>query len=607
MLKYHPGALLFPILRVTTGTRQDSGTEGAIIAYMNRQYYFQFLDEQLSSKTKDHSILQKSLFCALRSVEIIALSRALSIYHISVVMPHRWLTGKCHELADEDFSMTDMNLVAELTHKAFVKIESDPKLFLNEEFMTTIYKEVAEKVKPFQEYLDFMFEENTCFPFGSKSPLQKILPFDLLRAELFYPVRVENIQSNEMTLKIGTEMARVMALDMEDELKATKDYILDGIHSVQNTDEEERQANMGRHASNSLSEACHAHSTINLDSFINIRLDSSAAMGQSKMNNDLGRGHRAFISRGHEKSSGTTRDYEHGSLYSYHAKLIDSLMSMCRDRVQAYRSRFDEALERQSEIRREKAELALSKKLEDKGDGYIENLYLNEMYDHPVCWRTVEEAVLQYNQLGSKAAQLRCVKRQLLIRYLGLGWNEAYHPWSEDGVEFSPEYLFKFLCDIVIPLSQTKEVPDRPPIELPAPPEIRQLGTVTNDSLALTREGKYKEFESKWTEEREKREDKGIGDRWMMYQRDTQPTINSSLEGFKIEMLFDCGDEGLDWFHGEVKSVVSEKSRVVKIKWDTACLAVGDANCTQHKLFKQKWNPATPGNGAWRQYIQSNN
>ena len=60
MLKYHPGALLFPILRVTTGTRQDSGTKGAIIAYMNRQYYFQFLDEQLSSKTKDHSILQKS-------------------------------------------------------------------------------------------------------------------------------------------------------------------------------------------------------------------------------------------------------------------------------------------------------------------------------------------------------------------------------------------------------------------------------------------------------------------------------------------------------------------------------------------------------------------
>ena len=38
MTIYHPGALLFPVLRVTSGARQDSGTEGAIVAYMNRKY-----------------------------------------------------------------------------------------------------------------------------------------------------------------------------------------------------------------------------------------------------------------------------------------------------------------------------------------------------------------------------------------------------------------------------------------------------------------------------------------------------------------------------------------------------------------------------------------
>ena len=41
MMRFHTGALLFPILRVTAGTPQDSGTEGAIIAYMNRLYYVQ--------------------------------------------------------------------------------------------------------------------------------------------------------------------------------------------------------------------------------------------------------------------------------------------------------------------------------------------------------------------------------------------------------------------------------------------------------------------------------------------------------------------------------------------------------------------------------------
>ena len=89
---------------------------------------------------------------------------------------------------------------------------------------------------------------------------------------------------------------------------------------------------------------------------------------------------------------------------------------MCCDRVQAYRSRFSKAVERQSEIRREKAELALLKKLEDKGDGYIGNLYLHKMWNHPVCWRTVKEAETKHNQLRSKAAQLRSVKPQLLIQ-----------------------------------------------------------------------------------------------------------------------------------------------------------------------------------------------
>ena len=98
--------------------------------------------------------------------------------------------------------------------------------------------------------------------------IYKILPFDLLLSELFYPSRQENIQSTDMTQEIGAEMAGVMALDMEDKLKATKDYIFYGVNSMKNTTQEDRQANMGRHGSNSISEACHAHSTINIDQFI---------------------------------------------------------------------------------------------------------------------------------------------------------------------------------------------------------------------------------------------------------------------------------------------------------------------------------------------------
>ena len=167
MKRYHAGALLFPVLRVTAGSRQDSGTEGAIVAYMNRKYYIQFLFQELASKTKDHSILQKNLFIVLRSSEMIASFRLLSIIHVAIVLPHRWLAGNAHLLSADNFGITDMAEVAELIHDALVKIASDGKLILDQDFMMGILNPIKEKVPAFKEYLRFMFEEHTCFAIGS--------------------------------------------------------------------------------------------------------------------------------------------------------------------------------------------------------------------------------------------------------------------------------------------------------------------------------------------------------------------------------------------------------------------------------------------------------
>ena len=67
---------------------------------MNYPYYLEFLDWMLKKTGKNNkaSILQRNLFIALGSVEMIAVSRLLSIIHISVCMPFRWLAGKTHEL-----------------------------------------------------------------------------------------------------------------------------------------------------------------------------------------------------------------------------------------------------------------------------------------------------------------------------------------------------------------------------------------------------------------------------------------------------------------------------------------------------------------------------
>ena len=69
---------------------------------MNYPYYLEFLDWMLKKRGKNDkaSLLQRNLFIVLGSVEMIALARLLSIIHISVCMPFRWLAGKTHRLKE---------------------------------------------------------------------------------------------------------------------------------------------------------------------------------------------------------------------------------------------------------------------------------------------------------------------------------------------------------------------------------------------------------------------------------------------------------------------------------------------------------------------------
>jgi len=59
---------------------------------------------------------------------------------------------------------------------------------LNEDFVINIFSKFQEKIDPFDDYLTHIFEEKLSNPVdGSTSVDNKVIPFDLLRAELFYP------------------------------------------------------------------------------------------------------------------------------------------------------------------------------------------------------------------------------------------------------------------------------------------------------------------------------------------------------------------------------------------------------------------------------------
>ena len=311
---------------------------------------------------------------------------------------------------------------------------------------------------------------------------------------------------------------------------------------------------------------------------------------------------------GRPKDTQTSHDMAMGSFHKLHEELRESLIAVCRENIRRTQSFYVDAIERQKASARRKEEIMMEKKLDEAQEDFIVALYFHEQYNSPRCWRTVEVAQQEYSRIGSQTAKLRAVKEQILIRHQGLGWNEAYHPWSRSGHTFSPDELFNHLIHVVIPLALTHKVPEEPPTNLPSPPELPAIGTTADYDMSATSAyaTKFAQMTTKARKERDDREKAGEGDRYSEMQQFNQPQINS-LVGFKIEMYFNYQDEDgsnlCNWYHGKVVKIVNTKNRVVQVKWDEGNLGDLDVRVSNEKLFATKWNPKTVKPGAWREYL----
>ena len=148
---------------------------------MNLPYYLQFLHWHLSIGISSDGILQQTLFTLLCSTEVVALLQVLSILHIAICLPTRWLAGNAKDLGQYGFSYYDMGSVLDLMEDRFEEISSDGSLMMNEDYMMDMFSSIAIKVDPFAEYLEFMFTEKQSKPVaGCKSNDEKNLPYDEL-------------------------------------------------------------------------------------------------------------------------------------------------------------------------------------------------------------------------------------------------------------------------------------------------------------------------------------------------------------------------------------------------------------------------------------------
>ena len=67
------------------------------------------------------------------------------------------------------------------------------------------------------------------------------------------------------------------------------------------------------------------------------------------------------------------------------------------------------------------------------------------------------------------------MKEKIHIRYLGLGWVDAYHPWYKKKHTYQPVEILQHLIKVFIPLADNEIVPSKAPVNLPTRPDTFTL------------------------------------------------------------------------------------------------------------------------------------
>jgi hypothetical protein len=603
MREYHPGVLLMHVERAA-GSRQDLCTEGSMAIYMNHEVYVQFLDNQLRKYRHDKpSILQQNLFVALTSQEMIALSRLLSIFHISVCMPFRWLAGKTHELGDYKWTPLSMSRVIDTLLEKMSQLQDSPGLIEDDEFMMNIFKEYRDLLPPFKKYWDFMFAKKRMSVVARcKNDGSKVVHMERLRKELFSPTSRTNATTKALMHGLAKTAAETVCKEILDPTKATYQYTShsDSDKSYGNISSERETLQLGKMATNDVAESTLGRTTANVQRFGRISLSSAGAISAAKSNGFI---QRESLPPARKKSAVNVKPQ--GMLFGLRTEVQHAIVLAARLDAQTARKANTDAILAQDTARRKKEELAKDKSMANASEEFIDGMYYWNMYFSKACWKddfnVVEENL---RKLKSDAKRYHALKENILIRVKGFGWDWCKHPWSKNGKKYTIPQLSAHL-QYIIKEEKVHDIPSEPPLKVPTRVNLPILGTQTHQVQNLDRQYVVNEnsYKMKARKIRSERELRGEGSTHATMQSFYPPEL-CDLVDQRIDVLaafgYDDADDQLRWCQGKVIEVHPTKKDTVKVLWDGIPDCAGWENPTEdlHLLLPSKWNKDIVG--AWR-------
>ena len=389
MRSNHAGELLLHVERAR-GSRQDLCTEGCMAIIMNWPYYLEFLDEQLRKRKNkgEASILQQNLFCVLKSSEMISLARLLTILHISITMPMRWLAGKSHELSEWGWGALSMGRAIDTLDGKMERLSDDPTLIQDEGFMMGLFSEFLEELPPFQEYFDTMFERKSMQVVErvvNRKSATRVVHLARLRKQLFHPVRKSERDATARMVELAGIAATAIISELRDEKKATHKYLsrFKKNYSYVHASNERKLAFLGKKATNDEAESALGGATAQIQRYGRIGLSHAAAVSDLKRN--------AFF---HRLTNSKKEDKPLGIFHQFDQRLQEAIiLTAMRDAPAAHKIN-REALDQQAAARHAKETLAKEKNLATATDEYIEGVTLFTCITHLYVQRMIQSSWL---------------------------------------------------------------------------------------------------------------------------------------------------------------------------------------------------------------------
>ena len=141
------------------------------------------------------------------------------------------------------------------------------------------------------------------------------------------------------------------------------------------------------------------------------------------------------------------------------------------------------AIETQSEKKREKQTL-LKNCLEGATKKYIDKIHHCDMFESVACLKTCAQIDNELRKITSISGRKEAMRDQIIIRLLGLGWDDWHHPWYSAGHYFIGDELVEHIRKLMKRYKKIN-ISAKPPVDMPTIRKLTVLSTISPDIIRL--------------------------------------------------------------------------------------------------------------------------